>query len=290
MEMSRHPAVAGTFYDRDRNRLLQELEAAFLGSLGPGKLPEANPTRLGRVVGLVSPHAGYVYSGYAAAAAFNALAEDGIPDVAVIIGPNHRGLGIPAAIMEQGIWETPLGEIRIDGDVSACLLESCPYLQADASAHRLEHSVEVQVPFLQFISGSRTKIVPITIAVAPTPEARVLVDSLGSAIANALQGKSAVVIASTDMTHYESIAAARLKDEAAIEAILALDAGRLLDVVSERGISMCGVVPTAVALAACKELGAAKAELLRYYTSGDITGEADQVVGYAALKIVSDQV
>jgi len=150
----------------------------------------------------------------------------------------------------------------------------------------LEHSVEVQVPFLQFISDSRTRIVPITIAVAATSEAKVLADSLGAAIADALRGRSAVVIASTDMTHYESKAAARQKDEAAIEAILSLDGGRLLDVVSERRISMCGVVPTAVALAACREMGATGAELLRYYTSGDITGEADQVVGYAALKIV----
>ena len=288
MEMSRPPAVAGTFYNHDQSGLLRELEEAFLGPLGPGKLPEASPTRLGRVVGLVSPHAGYVYSGYAAATAFSALAEDGVPDVAIIIGPNHRGLGIPAATMEQGKWETPLGEIRIDGDVTACLLRNCPYLQADASAHRLEHSVEVQVPFLQFISGSLTRIVPITIAVAATSEAKVLADSLGGAIADALRGRSAVVIASTDMTHYESKAAARQKDEAAIEAVLSLDAGRLLDVVSGRRISMCGAVPTAVALVACKEMGADGAELLRYYTSGDITGEADQVVGYAALKIVRD--
>lgn len=286
MEIKRRPAVAGMFYSEDRTRLRQEIEHAFLGRFGPGRLPVASATGPGNVIGIVSPHAGYMYSGYAAAAAFNALAEDGIPELAVILGPNHRGLGIPAAIMEQGTWETPLGEIRIDGEVSACLLRSCPYLRADEFAHRQEHSIEVQAPFLQFIGGDRTKIAPITIAVAPGPEAKPLAEHLGGAIAAAIEGRRAVVIASTDMTHYESKAAAQRKDAAAIEAMSALDGGRLLDVVGDLRISMCGAVPAAVALDACKRLGAGKAELLRYYTSGDITGETERVVGYAAMKIM----
>lgn len=282
----RRPAVAGMFYSDDSDALREEIEQSFLGLLGPGRLPEPEEQRLGNVVGIVSPHAGYMYSGYAAAEAFLALAEDGIPDVAVIIGPNHRGYGVPAAIMEQGMWETPLGDLRIDEEVTACLLDSRPYLRADATAHRLEHSIEVQAPFLQFISANRTRIVPITVAVAPTPEAKAFTASLGEAIAVAVEGLNAVVIASTDMTHYRSKSIAEREDKAAIEAVLALDTEKLLDVVYERGISMCGAVPTAVALEACKRLGASKAELLRYYTSGDVTGDTGQVVGYAALKIV----
>lgn len=286
--MRRRPAVAGMFYAADEKSLRREIEEAFLGRLGPGSLPAPTPVRLGRMLGLVSPHAGYMYSGYAAAAAFGELAKDGLPDVAVIIGPNHRAIGAPAAIMEKGTWETPMGVTHIDADVAGTLLRSCGYLQVDERAHVLEHSLEVQVPFLQYLAGDKTTIVPVAIGAPASAEAKVFCRDLGAAIASALEGRQAVVIASTDMTHYESKSRAQAKDALAIKAIEALDSDALIDVVNREAITMCGVVPTAVAIEACKTMGATKAELLTYYTSGDVTGDVGQVVGYAALKIVRE--
>ncbi|MDO8682234.1 MAG: AmmeMemoRadiSam system protein B, partial [Armatimonadota bacterium] len=281
--------VAGMFYAGDEKSLREQIETAFFDSLGPGRLPAAPDSPLSNILGIVSPHAGYMYSGSAAATAFHHLAEDGRPDVAIILGPNHRGLGAPASIMEQGSWETPLGEISIDENIAASLLNACPYIQTDSFAHRLEHSLEVQVPFLQYVFGNKIKIVPVTIAVPAIPEAKMFAKELGSAIASTLQGASGVVIASTDMTHYESKALAWRNDAVAIEAIEDLNAEKLIDTVSENGITMCGAVPVAVAVEACKLLGAAKAELLQYYTSGDITGDDDQVVGYAAMKMIRNR-
>lgn len=283
--MRRKPAVAGMFYSRDPEQLRAEIEHAFLGELGPGALPSVSPLRIGKVLGIVSPHAGYMYSGYAAAHAFAALAEDGMPDVAVIIGPNHRGMGVPLAIVEKGFWDTPLGEIAIDEGVSASLLRNCRYMQADASAHASEHSLEVQAPFLQYLAPGKTRIVPIAVGIGPRDAASVVAE-LGACIAAAVEGTDAVIIASTDMTHYESKASAQSKDALAIEALKTLDSGELLDVVVKAGITMCGAVPAAIAADACQKMGAGKAELLTYYTSGDVTGDISQVVGYAAMKII----
>jgi MEMO1 family protein len=282
--MRRQPAVAGMFYSRDPDQLRAEIEHAFLGKLGPGALPSVSPERVGNVLGIISPHAGYMYSGFAAAHAFSALAKDGMPEVAVIIGPNHRGMGVPLAIVEKGFWDTPLGEIAIDEGVSASLLRDCRYVQADASAHASEHSLEVQAPFLQYLAQGKTRIVPIAVGIGPRDAASVVAE-LGACIAAAVNGADAVIIASTDMTHYESKSSAASKDALAINALESLDSGRLLEVVVGAGITMCGAVPAAIAVEACRRMGAGKAELLTYYTSGDVTGDTSQVVGYAAMKI-----
>jgi len=281
--MRRAPAVAGTFYSGDEKRLRAEIEGLFLGQLGPGRIPVAPEGRTGSVLGLVSPHAGFVYSGYAAASAFCCLAEDGAPEVAAIIGPNHYGVGAPVAIVEQGIWETPLGDLRIAEEPAARLARACSYVRIDASAHRMEHSLETQTPFLRYIAGDRTSILPIALSLPANSQTRPMIEDLGRALAEALDGVDAVVIASTDMTHYEPKAVAQRKDSLAIQAIEALDSARLIDVVNRQSISMCGAAPAAVAIEACRRMGAVRGELLQYYTSGDITGDTAQVVGYAAL-------
>jgi len=286
----REPAVAGTFYDGSATALRRSIEALFLGrpDLGVRRAERAARREWpGRsIVALVAPHAGYRFSGYAAAAAFLELAEDGIPDVAVIIGPNHHGLGAPAAAGVDGLWRTPLGDVEVDAEVARAIVSGSRYLEADDAAHRMEHSVEVQLPFLQRIGDGNTKIVPIVISGLSRWDSRLLVQDLGHAIASALAGKNAVVIASTDFTHYEPQASAEAKDKLAIAAIQELDPEKLLRTVESNNITICGAVPTAITIAAAKELGATAAELISYYTSGDILGKPTQVVGYASLKIM----
>ena len=289
MTIVREPAVAGTFYDSSPTGLRKSIKESFLGPFGPGKLPRAgsedNDNKRRDILAIISPHAGYYYSGYAAAAAFLEVAEDGVPASAVIIGPNHHGIGASAAIMCEGAWRTPLGEAQIDTELASAILKGSEYLRPDSSAHRLEHSLEVQVPFLQFISSNSAKIVPIAISVLTPEDSRIIVADLSRAIASALADTDGIIIASTDFTHNEPKASAEEKDRLAIGAIKQLDAEKLLSTVEKYNITMCGAVPTAVTIAASNELGAVDATLLKYYTSGDIIGNTSQVVGYAAMKI-----
>lgn len=283
---ARPPARAGEFYEAEPEELRETIEACFLGPFGPGRIPAPAPFATGDVVALVNPHAGLRYSGYAAAWSFLELAEDGLPDTVVIIGPNHFGRGAAAAVMASGQWETPLGIVDIDEELARGILGSSEYLREDAEAHRMEHSLEVQVPFLQYIAGSKVKIVPIVVAHLTWEDARVLTEDLGRAMAQAMTGKQSVIVASTDFSHYEPKDFAEKQDHSAIHEIEELDAGGLLDVVRRQDISMCGAVPVAVTLRAARELGAARGELLKYYTSGDIIGDMSQVVGYGSLKII----
>ena len=283
--MVRTPAVAGQFYEANERNLVRSIEKSFLGRLGPGKLPDAPNERLGHVLGLVCPHAGHVYSGSAAAWAYGALASDGIPEIAVLLGPNHYGLGEGAAVSPDETWATPLGELQVDVETAQAILNSSKYAKPDELAHAREHSIEVQLPFLQYIGGRKAKIVPISIAHLAKADALLLAEDLGSASAEALSGKSAVVIASTDFTHYESKARATELDSLAMHRILDLDPKGLIELVYSRDITMCGAVGTAVMLHACLKLGATSARKLTYYTSGDVTGDTDQVVGYGALSI-----
>jgi len=285
--MIRKPAVAGMFYEENPEELKESLDACFLGPLGPGRLPSPAPIVTRNIVGLICPHAGYGYSGYAAASAFFELAEDGLPDLAVLIGPNHRGTGAPAAIMTSGTWLTPLGETEIDSAAASAILSGSDLLIDDPHAHLAEHSLEVQVPFLQYLGGN-IKIVPIILSILAWEDAYLYAEELSRAITAALDGRNAVVIASTDLTHYQPKAEAERKDREAIAAMESLDYKGLIDVVARKDISMCGVVSTAAALAAHLALGAKRADLLAYYTSGDVTGDTSHVVGYGALKVVKE--
>lgn len=283
--MARTPAVAGAFYEADRDELLESLESCFQAPLGPGKVPTPRKDRLGKVMGLVSPHAGYLYSGSAAAWAYDALATDGIPDTAVIIGPNHYGLGNAISISPDTEWTTPLGTLQVDTDVVNSILSLCSFVNEDRRAHSKEHSIEVQLPFLQYIGATQVKIVPITIAHLNEHDAITAAESLGAALASALQDTSAVIIASTDFSHYVTKARAQTLDSIAINEILKLDASGLIHTVYSKQMTMCGVIGTAVMLEATKRLGANNAHKLTYYTSGDVTGDTEQVVGYGAVSV-----
>jgi len=285
--MSRRPAVAGTFYNGDPDLLTKDIERCFLNPHGPGRIPiiHRQQEHKGDVIGLVAPHAGYIYSGPAAAHAYNRLAADGLPETVVILGPNHHGLGQAAAIASATNWLTPLGTVHIDTEVAEAILSSSKFALEDDEAHLKEHSIEVQIPFLQFIGGHKVKIVPISISHLTLQDAIALANDVGSAIANALEGKNALIIASTDLSHYEPQDVANSKDAIAIEKILELDAEGLLEAVESNAISMCGATGTATAILACKALGATKAQKLAYYTSGDIIGDHKQVVGYCAMSL-----
>ena len=284
--MIRRAAWAGQFYEYSAEDLRRSIEECFLSRLGPGRLPSVPEKRTGQVLGIVSPHAGYVYSGPGAANAFCALAEDGLPRVAVIIGPKHRYGGADVAVDTSEAWATPLGTVAVDQETCQAILQRAPFAEADPSAHAQEHSLEVQVPFLQFVGGEAVSIAPIAVGLPPYGGTARIARELGLAIADAIRDRDAVVIASTDLTHYESETSAKEKDSLAIAAIENLDAEDLLKTVSSHGISMCGAVPTAVAIEACRALGASRAELLSYFSSGETTGDRSSVVAYGALKIV----
>lgn len=277
----RRPAVAGMFYEAAPEALRAQVRRCFLNKPGPGELPSVNPNGPRSLVGLVCPHAGLMYSGYTAAHAYARLAQDGPVDVVVILCPNHHGIGANNAIWAQGAWQTPLGRVPIAEEVASAICQRCPLVVPDTLAHAHEHSAEVQLPFLQMLYGESVAIVPIAM------QRYVLSDSraIGEAIAEALQNRNAVVIASSDLSHYEPASRAEAQDSYALEAMERLDPEDLFARVHERGITTCGYGPVAAMLVAARCLGARRAERFSYTTSGDITGDRSQVVGYAAVGI-----
>jgi hypothetical protein len=232
-------------------------------------------------VGLVCPHAGYIYSGPVAAKSYFELARDGKPDKIVIIGPNHTGAGSGVSMMSEGIWETPLGQAEIDSETAGAISKESDIIDLDDHAHLHEHSIEVQLPFLQYVLKTKFDFVPICMMMQDLETSA----EVGEAVGRALKGKNALIIASSDMTHYESADSAKRKDRLAIDAILALDDAKLQETVESHRISMCGHGPVASMIAASKALDAKTAQLLGYSTSGDITGDNIEVVGYLAASI-----
>ena len=280
--VTRYPAVAGYFYESDPQRLIKQIEWAFRHSLGPRSLPQVSTMRNKESIGFVSPHAGYIYSGPIAAHVYHRLAREGKPDVFVIAGPNHTGRGSAVSVMTEGIWITPLGEIPIDSEFAKAIVRESEYASPDIEAHLEEHSVEVQIPFLQYLFKN-IKIVPI-ILMLQTP--RVAKD-LAKAIESAAEklGKDYVFIASSDFTHYEMHEIAIKKDSLAIERIVNIDPEGLYNVIEKYNISMCGPGPVMTLLYIAKEKGVKKAEKLAYATSGDVSGDKSLVVGYASIRV-----
>ena len=266
--MRRKPAVAGQFYTADPRILKQEIS----------RLIQDREPKI-RAKAVVSPHAGYMYSGGVAGAVYGGIVP---PEVSVIIGPNHTGLGQRAAILSSGVFETPLGEIPVEADLAEDLLQRVPFLKEDALAHIYEHSLEVQLPFLQYLNP-KLSLVPLCLSSLSLEE----IQALGRALAEtvSLSPKRVTIVASTDFSHYVPDEVARKKDRLAIERILELDAEGLVEVVSREDISMCGVIPTAVAITAARSLGAVQTELVKYATSGEVSGDYHQVVGYAGILI-----
>jgi len=267
--MLRRPAVAGRFYPAEPGELVKAIE----GYIHPAE------QRI-QAIGIVVPHAGYMYSGHVAGAVYSCVE---LRSSNILLGPNHTGLGPPLSIMRSGAWLTPLGELEIDQAVCASLIAADPQLADDAQAHRFEHALEVQLPFLQHLAASSVKFAPITIGTGNWQR----LEALGQAIATVLAkaDQRVLIIASSDMNHYESDAVTRIKDRKAIEQILAMDPQGLYDVVRRENISMCGYGPAVAMMTAAKLLGARKAELVKYATSGDVSGDFDRVVGYAGLLI-----
>ena len=266
--MIREAVVAGQFYPGSPVRLKEMIA----GMVNDKAIKED-------IIGLISPHAGYIYSGSVAGAAISRIK---FKDTFIIMGPNHTGLGKPFSIMTEGNWQTPLGDIKIDSELGKRILVSSRYLEEDHNAHRFEHSVEVQLPFLQYFNDS-FKLVPIVLSHA----SGAIYKEIGREIATAVRElkREVVIIASSDMTHYEPQESANRKDKYAIEAILNLNEDELLRRIEELNITMCGYAPAVSLIAAAKELGANKAELAKYQTSGDTSGDYSSVVGYAGVII-----
>jgi len=265
----RSPAVAGQFYPRDP----EELRAEIQNYVSPS-------AELLRALGCIVPHAGYVYSGHVAGAVYARLE---VPRRCIVLCPNHTGMGTPLSIMSQGEWETPLGNAVIDSEIAEELKSRLPLLQEDAEAHRREHAAEVQIPFLQARRASFT-FVPIAVGTGRFEALHLLGEAIGATIA-ALKER-VLIIASSDMNHYESDPVTRHKDSRAIDRVLGLDPRGLYDVVTREDITMCGYGPAVAMLTAAKHLGATKAELIKYATSGDISGDRTRVVGYAGIVVM----
>lgn len=266
MHYVRPPAVAGMFYERDPDRLRQQVA----GCLGEPVSERSSFT------GVVAPHAGLMYSGNVAGALYKRLA---LPKRLIILCPNHTGAGSAASINVRGAWRTPLGEAVIDELLAAELMREAPMLQDDVRAHAREHSLEVQLPFLQLLT--EFTFVPICLALPSIDHAR----ELGSAIARVVQrsGGEVGIIASSDLNHYEDQQTTLRKDQRVIDAVLALAPESLWQRVRAEEISMCGFIPTTTMLFAARELGATETELVMHATSGDVNGDYDAVVGYASI-------
>jgi len=266
--MIRSPAVAGRFYPSDPRELAAEID--IYAPPDAEKLP---------ALGCVVPHAGYMYSGHVAGAVYSSLQ---IPSRCILLGPRHFPKGQPMAILTEGSWQTPFGEAPIDSELASKLAHAFPLLREDPVAHEREHSLEVQIPFLQRLVQD-LRFVPVVLA----SDRYDALEQLGQAVAQVVSAESerVLVIASTDMNHYESDAITREKDRKAIERILALDPRGLYDTVRKEGITMCGYAATVAMLVAMNRLGAKEAKLVRYATSGDVTGDRGEVVGYAGITI-----
>jgi hypothetical protein len=266
--MIRMPVVAGQFYPSEPKILIEYLEKYI-----PKDIPKAP------ALGIVVPHAGYMYSGSVAGSVYGSLL---LPDTFIILGPNHTGIGESFAVMSEGSWQTPLGTVNIDKTLAHLILTENKIFTLDPIAHRFEHSIEVQLPFLQYLKKDFS-FVPIMLSHAKYRQC----ETLGQTLAQAIHkfNKPILIIASSDMTHYEAYEIAKKKDNLAIEQILALEPEKLYQTVHTHNITMCGIIPTTVMLIATKALGAKKAKLVTYATSGDISGDYAQVVGYTGIII-----
>jgi MEMO1 family protein len=265
--MVRQPSVAGKFYTNDPDQLREELDSFV--SRGVAQ----------RAIGIIAPHAGYIYSGKVAGNVYGAVK---VPDTVVVIGPNHTGMGAPAALSPAREWLTPLGPVPVNSRLCKLILKHAPQVREDAAAHHYEHSLEVQLPFLQYINAN-VSIVPLCLG-------QVEYDSLatlGAGIAAAIKefGEDVLIVASSDMTHYESAVSAKAKDDQALAQVTAMNPEGLLGTCLKKGITMCGVAPATVMLVAAKALGATSSRVISYANSGEVNGDMERVVGYAAVMV-----
>lgn len=271
--MIREPAVAGQFYPAAAGQVEAQLDQL---------LPPVEGKR--KAIAIVVPHAGWMYSGMTAGLVYSRV---NIPDRVLLVGPNHHGIGCDYAVFEAGAWRTPVGDVPVAGPLTAALLDNCDLLGSDARAHGLEHSLEVQVPMLRR-ANPKVQIAPILIGGGwPESGGRNRLRQIGEAIALTVQeyGPPVLLVASTDLNHYEDQETSRIKDELVLDAVVNLDEDGMMQRVKDVEVSMCGVAATYVVIVAAKQLGAKRAEVVDYRTSGDVTGDLASVVGYGGLII-----
>ena len=269
--MIRRPTVAGRFYSSDARSLIEEVKL---------HIPQSSESKLAekfRAVGIVSPHAGFMYSGDVAGAVYSRIE---IPDTIILMGPNHTGLGERVSVMTEGTWNMPQGDIKVDNQLADAICRISLTAQKDHQAHQKEHALETQLPFLQFYRDE-FKIVPICMMRLRLDECEEISRAIVKAVEQA--GRSILIVASSDMTHYETHENATKKDKGAINQILNLDARGLFNEVRDKNISMCGVNPAVIMMMCARKIGAKEAFLAKYMTSGEISGDMDHVVGYAGI-------
>ena len=276
--MIRQPVVAGQFYPGEKEELKNMIKSCFEHKFGPGTDSTESSEK---IFGVVCPHAGYVYSGPTACHSFKAISSQS-PELAIIIGPNHFGVGKDAATMIDTHWQTPLGMVQVDSESAKQVAEISKFIEIDEYSHSQDHSLEVQIPMLQEIFSNDFQILPIILR---SQDMETAID-VGNAVTEIAKKKNAIIVASSDFTHYEENSFAHQQDKALIEPILEMNVERFYQVLNERRVTACGYGAMASAMIACKNLGAKKGKLLSYATSGDVSGDTESVVGYGAIKFV----
>ena len=276
--MIRQPVVAGQFYPGSKEDLENTIKSCFEHKYGPGNQASGSGEK---IFGIICPHAGYMYSGPTACHSFQSISSQN-PELAVIIGPNHFGIGTDVATMTDAEWQTPLGRIKVDSEAAAEVVEGSRFIEIDNYSHSRDHSLEVQVPMLQATLSNNFEILPIILRAQDLEIAR----DVGDAVSEIAKKKNTIIVGSSDFTHYEENSFAHSQDMALIEPILEMDVERFYSVLREKRVTACGFGAMASTMIACKNLGATKGELLSYATSGDVSGDTESVVGYAAIKFV----
>jgi AmmeMemoRadiSam system protein B len=280
----RRPAVAGSFYPYDKAGLERAIAASYLHRLGPGALPLSKEREAqAGLKACICPHAGYVYSGPVAAHSYLDISALSSPELVVIVAPNHEGLG-GAAAYGEGEWETPLGLVKVDQDASRRVVELTGFVDVDPSAHAREHSIEVQLPFLQGIYGPSFRFLPISLAYQDKSIARDLGKALAELLKEAAEADAAaVLIGSSDLTHYEPASEAKEKDASLLERVKGMDLDGFYSTLERRNITSCGYGAIATVMETCRLLGYENVRLNKYATSGDVTGNDSSVVGYPSV-------
>lgn len=270
--MDRKSIASGSFYPSDPEDLRDYIRDLFTSKRGPGELPNIDGFK--KSVGLISPHAGYMYSGATAAHAYFAASEFGKPDIVVILGPNHTGYGKPISIWPMGVWKTPLGNVSVDENIANALVDSFHSASLDYDAHLFEHSIEVQIPFLQFTLGTGFKILPICLM----DQREDVMRELGNVLRKILKDKRFWIIASTDLNHYEDHESTIYKDKLVMDAVSSNSVDDLYEIINREKITICGFGCVATLL--FSEVGMPK--ILKHSTSGEISDDFEKEVGYMA--------
>lgn len=275
--MIRKPVVAGQFYPGTKNELEEMIDSCIQHKFGPGNQIQNDES----VYGIISPHAGYVYSGPTACHSYKAISSKN-PELVIILGPNHFGVGKDVATMVDVQWETPLGLVEVDSEAAREIVNNSKYTEIDEFSHSKDHSLEVQIPMLQSIFSKKFKILPIILR----DQSLEMAKDVGNAVAQIVKSRNAMIVASSDFTHYEENSFAHSQDKALIDPILEMDVEKFYRVLMEKRVTACGYGAMASVMIACKNLGAVKGELLSYTTSGDVMGDTSSVVGYGAIKFI----